>query len=48
MFKLQMLMLLLSHLHPKYTHLNHMNLPHTTKMDIQDVAVVVAEVAAVT
>ena len=43
-----MLMLLLFYLHPKYPHLNYMNILHITKMDIQDVAVVVAEVAAIT
>ena len=43
-----MLMLLLFYLHPKYPHHNYMNILHITKMDIQDVAVVVAEVAAIT
>ena len=43
-----MQILLLLHLHPKYSHLNHINLLHITKLDTQDVAVVVAEVAAIT
>ena len=44
MFKSLMLILLLSHLHPKYQHINHMNLK-IIEVHILDV---VAEVAAIT
>ena len=43
-----MQILLLFHLHPKDPHINHLNLLQITKLDTQDVAVVVAEVEAAT